>query len=100
MLIEQNILKLDVSVCDALTMAILESNQYLIDDPPCLLLIELLINHLFEIAVQTSSRHILHDEIHMTFCLECFDKLHYIWMVHLLKENNFSSYTPLSIDVR
>jgi hypothetical protein len=97
--IQQNILKLDVSVSDALAMAILERNKNLIYNSSCLLLVELLIDHLFEVAMQAASRNILHDKINMALCLEGLDQLDNIWVIHFLKKDYFSSDGSLPVDV-
>ena len=84
---------------DAFAVAILQSCQYLLENPSSLLLIKLLVDHFFQIWVETSSSYIFHHEIYVRVGLECFDKLDDIWMVHFLEQDNFTAHTSLPINV-
>lgn len=44
--VKENVLELDVSVRNALAVAVLQSNQDLLEDPPCFLFVQLLVDHL------------------------------------------------------
>ena len=87
-------------MCDAFSMAILQSCQYLTKYSSCFLLFKLLVNHLFKVWMETASWNILHYQINMRICFEGFNQFHNVRMVHLLQQHNFSSYAPLPIDVR
>ena len=67
--------------------------------PSCFLFIQLLIDHLFQIGMQTSTCYILHYKINIGISFKCFNKFNNICMVHFLKKNYFSSNASLSIDV-
>lgn len=62
-LVEENVLQLDVSVGYALAVAVLQCHQDLAEDATGLLLIELLVDHLFEVGVQASPGDVLHDQV-------------------------------------
>lgn len=48
-LIKQDVLQFDVPVSDALAMAVFECDENLLEDPSRLLLVQLLVDHLFEV---------------------------------------------------
>lgn len=54
-LVEEDVLQLDVSVGNALAVAVLQGHEDLAEDAAGLFLIELLVDHLFEVGVQASS---------------------------------------------
>ena len=83
-LVEEDVLQLDVSVGNALAVAVLQCHQDLAEDAAGLLLIELLVDHLFEVGVQASSRDVLHDQVDVRVRLKGLDELDDVRMVHLL----------------
>ena len=97
--IKQNIFQFNISMSYALTVTILQSDQNLLKYPSGFLFIQLLIDHLFQIGMQTSPSYIFHYKINIRISFKCLNKFNYIWMVHFLKKNYFSPNASLSIYV-
>lgn len=98
-LIQQNVFQLDVSVGDALAVAVTQCHQNLFENPPGLFFLELLVDHFFEVRMQTSPTHVLHDQVHVRVSFKSLDELDYVVVVHLLKQHHFAPHRPLSVDV-
>lgn len=49
--------------------------------------------------MQASSSNIFHNQINIRICFKSLNQFNNIRMVHLLKKNDFSPYTSLSIDI-
>ena len=57
-LIKENVFELDVNVGNEFGVAVLESDKYLLEDSPCLLLILLFFYHLLQVSIKTASSNI------------------------------------------
>ena len=108
-LVEQNVLKLNVTVRDALRVQILQALKQLADDAFGLLLGECLIELRLrgwrsalplEIVVQALACDIFYDQINVVVSLECLRELHNECVLQLLHQHNFTAdrVTPVIID--
>lgn len=64
-LVEENILKFDISMSNTFAMTIFERNHDLFENTARFFLLELLVYHFFQIGVQAAAADILHDQVHM-----------------------------------
>ena len=98
-LIKQYIFKLDIPVCNAFAMAILQSGENLFEYSSGFFFIQLLVYHLFQIRVETSSSYVFHHKVDVGVGFKCFNKFHDVWVVHFLKQDDLTANAPLSIDI-
>ena len=98
-MVQQDVLELDVSVGNALAVAVLQSHQNLLEDPPSLFLLELLVDHVLQIAVQRASTDVLHHQVDVRVGFEGLYEFDDVWVVHLLEKNHLPPHRPLTVDV-
>lgn len=80
-------------------MAVSQCYEYLTKYSSSFLLVQLFVDHLFEITVKTSSTYVFHHQVYVIVCLKCFDEFHDIFMVHLLEQHHLPSDRSLAIDI-
>jgi hypothetical protein len=97
--IQQYVLKLDVSVSDALPVAVLQRSDYLFEYPLGFFLLESAVGLLLQVRMETAPADIVHDQVDVVVCLECFEYLHDVGVVHLLKQLDLPPHTALSVRV-
>lgn len=52
-----------------------------------------------EVSVQRTASHVLHDKIDVRICFKCLINLSYVLMAHSLEKFDFSSHTPLTVNI-
>ena len=99
MAIQQNVLQLDISMCDASSVAVLDARDHLLEDTSSLSLLEPSLGIALDEAVEGASTHVLHDEENVLGGVDGFEHLDDVGVLHLHHQFDLTSDALLPVHV-
>lgn len=97
--IKHDILELDVSVANALAVAVLQSAYHLTIDPARVVFVHATVRLRFEEPVSGAPGHVLHHQDHLVLCLDGFVELRNVRVVQSFHEFDLTPNRLLALDL-